>query len=148
MLVISYLPNTIWVMEFLRAQGYPIRTSKFAQDNESAIRLERNGRASAGQKSRHINIRYFWITDRLQRDGIRVEHCPTESMLADFLTKPLQGNLFRRFRAVLLGHAPISSLDRHAHLSTEERVEKPVCADKRISWAEVVTDHPVGNPEV
>ena len=27
-------------------------------------------------------------------------------------------------------------------------VEKPVCADKRISWAEVVTDHPVGNPEV
>ena len=144
----DYLPNTIWVMEFLRAQGYPIRTSKFAQDNESAIRLERNGRASAGQKSRHINIRYFWITDRLQRDGIRVEHCPTESMLADFLTKPLQGNLFRRFRAVLLGHAPISSLDRHAHLSTEERVEKPVCADKRISWAEVVTDHPVGNPEV
>ena len=143
----DYLPNTIWVMEFLRAQGYPIHTSKFAQDNESAIRLERNGRASAGQKSRHINIRYFWITDRLRTDSILLEHCPTESMLADFLTKPLQGNLFRKFRAVLLGHAHISSLVRYASPATEERVEKPVCADKRVSWAEVVGSHPPGNPE-
>ena len=97
-------------MEFMKAQGYPIQKSRFAQDNESAIRLEQNGRASAGQKSRHINICHFWITDSLGSDAIQLEHCPTESMLADFLTKPLQGSLFRKFCSVLLGDAHISSL--------------------------------------
>ena len=55
----DYLPNTIWVMHFMEQQGYPILHSSFAQDNESAIKLERNGRVSAGQRSRHINIRHF-----------------------------------------------------------------------------------------
>ena len=124
-------------MAFMKEQGYPIQTSKFAQDNESAIRLERNGRASAGQKSRHINIRHFWITDRLRSDVIQLEHCPTDTMLADFLTKPLQGNLFRKFRSVLLGHAHISTLSCHANQRTEERVVEPVRMDRRVSWAEV-----------
>ena len=137
----DYLPNTIWVMAFMAAQGYPILDSRFAQDNESAIRLERNGRASAGQKSRHINIRHFWITDRLRTDDIHLEHCPTEAMLADFLTKPLQGNLFRKFRAVLLGHAHIGSLLPVSVSSPpEERVEDSVRTDKRksIRWSDVV----------
>ena len=31
------------------------------------------------------------------------EFNPTEEMIADFLTKPLQGALFRKFRDLLLG---------------------------------------------
>ncbi len=94
----DYLPSTIWAKNFLSAQGYELDENLFQQDNMSAIRLEKNGRASAGQKSRHINIRYFWIMDRLESEGITVEHCPTLQMLADFFTKPLQGSLFRKFR--------------------------------------------------
>ena len=45
----DYLPSTLWVQHFLQAQGFPHVTSCFEQDNQSAIRLERNGRASAGQ---------------------------------------------------------------------------------------------------
>ena len=52
----DYLSNTIWVQFFMEAQGYKILQSSFAQDNESAIRLETNGRSSCGSKSRHINI--------------------------------------------------------------------------------------------
>jgi hypothetical protein len=44
----DYLPNTLWVKIFLEAQGHTIQESFFEQDNESAIRLERNGRVSAG----------------------------------------------------------------------------------------------------
>ena len=55
----EYLPSTIWVQYFLQAQGFPHRRSYFEQDNQSAMRLECNGRASASQRSRHINIRYF-----------------------------------------------------------------------------------------
>ena len=55
----EYLPSTIWVQYFLQAQGFPHRKSYFEQDNQSAMRLECKGRASASQRSRHINIRYF-----------------------------------------------------------------------------------------
>ena len=55
----DYLPNTIWVKMFLASQGYNVKENEFLQDNQSAMKLERNGRASCGQKSRHIDIRYF-----------------------------------------------------------------------------------------
>jgi hypothetical protein len=55
----DYLPNVIWVKLFMETQGYGIQESFFKQDNESAIKLEKNGRRSAGPKSRHVDIRYF-----------------------------------------------------------------------------------------
>ena len=135
----DYLPNTIWTMNFMQAQGYPITPSRFSQDNQSAMRLERNGRMSAGQKSWHINIRYFWITDCLRDKSICLEHCPTDCMLGDFLTKPLQGSLFRKFRAVLLGHVPASSLSPSSS-SPEERVENREKIGGAHSWADTVTE--------
>ena len=59
----DYLPNTIWVKMFMEAQGFQIHENILEQDNESAIRLEKNGRTSAGPKSGHINIRFFWLKD-------------------------------------------------------------------------------------
>jgi hypothetical protein len=96
----DYLPHTLYVKMFMEVQGYPIRCATFHQDNESAIKMEQNGKASCGQRSRHIDIRYFFITDHSQRNCINITHCPTEDMLADFFTKPLQGSLFRKFRSV------------------------------------------------
>ena len=92
------------------------------------MRLERNGRASASQRSRHINIRYFFITDRLDTDNITLRYCQTEHMLADFLSKPLQGGLFCKFRDVLLGLAHFSTLRLPAGLPGEESVAG--CADE------------------
>jgi hypothetical protein len=45
-------------------------------------------------------------------------------MLADFFTKPLQGYLFHRFKAVVLGHAHVDSLHDLITHSLEERVEE------------------------
>ena len=68
----DYLPNTIWIQIFLSEQGYTLVENTFQQDNESAMRLETNRRMSAGQKSRHIHIRYFWIKDdRLGSNNIK-----------------------------------------------------------------------------
>ena len=111
----DYLPYTIWTKKFLEAQGYEISKNVFYQDNQSAIKIEKNGRASCGEKSRHIDIRYFFIKDVLKRENIDIEYCPTGIMIADFFTKPLQGNLFKKLRDIIMGIAsyPI-----------EERVEK------------------------
>ena len=64
----DYLPSMLWARNFLEAQGFYIKEKKvfFNQDNESAIKLESNGRASAGQQSKHIDNRFFWITDRIK----------------------------------------------------------------------------------
>ena len=68
------------------------------QDNQSAMLLEKNGKASSGRRTRHINIRYFFVTDQIKKGELGVEYCPTEEMLADFFTKPLQGSTFKKLR--------------------------------------------------
>jgi Reverse transcriptase (RNA-dependent DNA polymerase) len=119
----DYMPNAIWTKMFMEAQGYNITSTVLEQDNESAIKLSTNGRASAGPKSRHVDIRYFWLKDRISTGDITIRHCPTHQMLADFFTKPLQGSLFQRFKAVVLGHAHTESLHDLIVHSLEERVE-------------------------
>jgi hypothetical protein len=120
----DYLPHALYVKMFMEAQGYPITEAIFYQDNESAIKMESNGKASTGQRSRHINIRYFFITDHSKNNDISIRHCPTAAMLADFFTKPLQGSLFRKFRAVILGHAHVNTLSVCPDLDpAEERVD-------------------------
>jgi hypothetical protein len=118
----DYLPYPTWGKKFLEAQGYILRRNLFNQDNQSTMRFEKNGRKSCGPNSRHIDIRYFWIKDRLGLEGFEVVYCPTEQMLADFFTKPLQGNLFRKLRAVVMGHTHIDSLKADKLAATQERV--------------------------
>jgi hypothetical protein len=45
-------------------------------------------------------------------------------MLADIFTKPLQGNLFRKFREVIMGHKHIDSSKRTMTTTSQKRVEK------------------------
>ena len=93
---------TLWTQCFLKAQGHTINKSVICQDNKSAILLEKNGRASSGRRTRHVNIRHFFIADMVKSGDVSIEHCPTEEMRADYLTKPLQGTKFRRFRNEML----------------------------------------------
>jgi len=79
---------------FLEAQSFEIKKNILYQDNQSSIKIEKNGKKSSGQKTKHMDNRYFWIKDRLETEGIEVEYCPTELMIADFFTKPLQGELY------------------------------------------------------
>jgi hypothetical protein len=98
------MPLVLWTRYFLEAQGYEVRENKVFQDNKSAILLEENGRRSSSRRTRHINIRYFFVTDRIQAKELTVEYCPTEDMVGDMFTKPLQGSKFRNFRDAVLNN--------------------------------------------
>ena len=88
----------VWTKLFLEAQGYPVKRNILFQDNQSAMLLESNGRASAGKRSRHLNIRFFFVTDQKAKGNIDIEYCPTDSMMGDYMTKPLHGRKFTVFR--------------------------------------------------
>ena len=93
----------LWTKLFLEEQGYKIRDNILYQDNQSAILLEKNGKKSSSKRTRAINIRYFFVTDQTEKGNVRVEYCPTGEMTADYMTKPLQGVAFEKFRALIMG---------------------------------------------
>ena len=66
-----------------------------------------NGRNSCTGNSRHIDIRYFFVKDRVDKGEFRIEYCNRDDMIADFFTKLLQGHLFRKFRDFIMGYVNI-----------------------------------------
>ena len=90
----EYIPYNLWLLHFLDAQGYGIKDNVVYQDNQSTIHMAKNGRDSTTGNSRHINIRYFFVKDRIDKGEMRVDYLPTNVMLADYFTKPLMGKRF------------------------------------------------------
>ena len=103
------------------AQGYT-PNMVLCKDNKSEIWMLLNGKASCTSNSKHVAIKYFWSTDRVKNHDIQVEYCPTEKMLADYMSKAVQGALFTLFRNVIMGWEHISVLFDLESL-IEERVE-------------------------
>jgi hypothetical protein len=90
----------------MQEQGHLPKDNVVYQDNQAAILLEKNGKASSGKRTKHINARFFLITDRIAKKEVTVKWCPTEDMTGDFWTKPLQGASFRRMRDLIMGVVP------------------------------------------
>jgi len=80
----DYLPYAICFMYFQKSQGYEIKKKIFFQYNENTIKLLKNGKRSAGKQSKHISTRYFWMVDRIKKEELFVEYCPSGMMLGDF----------------------------------------------------------------
>ena len=116
----DFLPNVIWAWMFLVEQGFKPKENILYQDNQGAIKIATNGKVLSGQKTKHMDNRYFWIKDGLRSEGITMEHCPTEQMMADFFTKPLQGSLFRKFCDIILGYEHILTLNSDGVESSDE----------------------------
>jgi hypothetical protein len=102
------MPQVLWTLYFLESQGYKINDNVLYQDNKSSILLETNGRGSSGKRTRHMNVRYFFIADRVKSKEIRIEYCPTGIMVADYFTKALQGLIFRQLRDMIMGNTVIA----------------------------------------
>ena len=126
------MPRILWTRYFLKAQGYDTKPSTLFQDNQSAILLENNGTASSSKRTRHIDIRYYFITDRVKKNEINIEYCPTKEMLGDFFTKPLQGALFYKLRAHVLNLSPDGVLPVSSTLGSPQECVGDRVRDYRI----------------
>lgn len=91
-----------YIRNFIIAQGYTQNPMKIYQDNMSCMALMKRGRA-AGERSRLVDIRYYWVKERVDNGEAIIEHLGTQEMYANLLTKPLQGSQFTAEREALTG---------------------------------------------
>ena len=81
----------------MRAQGNGTMETLLYQDNESTILFENNGKNSSSKRTKHMNVRHFFVKDVVERNELKIEFIGTDEMWADFYTKPLQGAKFEEF---------------------------------------------------
>ena len=98
------LPKSIWYQYFWIKQGGSSMEDVIFHDNQNAMLIENHhGRMSCRKGSKNIHIQYFFVTDRIKHKEMRIEYCSTGEMIANFMTKPLQGLIFIKFRNLILG---------------------------------------------
>ena len=84
---------------FAEDQGMRIKDNMLYQDNMNAIRMER----SCTKRTRQLNIRYFFICNKVNNKEVSIEYCPTTEMIANYFSKPLGGSQFRKVWKIVLG---------------------------------------------
>jgi len=109
------LPTVQWTKLFMKDQGYDLETVA-KEDNKSTMLLMKNGRLSSGKRTKHLDIHYFYVPDLIERGIVKIEHCSTDCMVADFFTKPLQGRRFQILRDLILNKQSSSVLQYRSML--------------------------------
>ena len=113
----------MWMKHFFESQVRSINVNSplkplgsnvtITQENTNAIQLERNGWKSSSKRTKHSNVRYFCITDRLKaRDVSRVIYKPIRDMESNYLTKALQGKTFHAHCKTLMG---LDGINQHMY---------------------------------
>ena len=78
-------------------------------DNSTTVRFSKNNKTTGGSK--HIDIKYLVVREKIQNGVISIEHIKNTLMLADSLTKGLPPKLFMDYVARMGLMASLSILD-------------------------------------
>lgn len=89
-----WLRNFVFGLRILEGVERPL---KLYCDNKLAVLYSNNNRSST--KSKHIEIKFLVVQERVQNGQISIEHIGTNSMIADPLTKGLSPNVFHEHTA-------------------------------------------------
>ena len=101
--VYDLLNQVIWTRHFLQQQVNNIHDNIIYQDNQSTIELDKNGRQLSSKRTRHINIRYYFITSRITNQEASMKLCPTLDMIGGYFAEAIQVSQFFHFRNIIIG---------------------------------------------
>ena len=132
------IDKVVWIQLFIQAQGFNCK-ALVDRDNTSTLKLEMNGKVSSGKRTRHFNIKYFYITDLIERKVISVQYCPTEEMVGDYMSKPLVGFKFHYFRAWIMNLPEFPELASRSVLANKNQPRK------KLNTIKVTEDNDVEN---
>ena len=86
----------VWLKSFisgLRIVDSISRPLKLYCDNSTAVLMAKNNKS--GSRSKHIDIKYLAIRERVKEEKLVIEHINIESMLTDPLTKGMPSKYFK-----------------------------------------------------
>ena len=84
----SACSEAVWLRKMLAGLfGAKIDVTDILCDNQSCIKMTTN--PVFHDKSKHIEVRYHFIRDMVQKGAIKLKYVPTEEQVEDVLTKPL-----------------------------------------------------------
>ena len=95
----SCCPPTLWIKQQLVDFHTKIECVPLYCDNSSTIDISKN--PVQHSKTKHIEIRYNFIRDLVERKIVCLEYIPTERQNADIFTKPLDRSKFKILRQVI-----------------------------------------------
>lgn len=85
---VSAASEAIWMRQLLTELGYALPgPSTLHMDNQSAIQVAKNPEHHGRMK--HLDLRYHWLRDEVEKGTLAIDYVPTDSMVADILTKLL-----------------------------------------------------------
>ena len=98
--------HAIWLWNFISALGVGNSISRLLKlycDNCAAVSFSRNSMSTS--RSKHIDIKFYFVKEKVAESLITIEHMPMSSMLVDLLTKGLPICVFQEHvsRMGLLG---------------------------------------------
>ncbi|GLI64580.1 hypothetical protein VaNZ11_007855 [Volvox africanus] len=96
MSVSSATREAMFLRKLMFDLGCPVEAVRIWDDNLGAINLIRNPTTS--DRSKHIDVQHHFVREKERFGYVNFEYCPTESMVADMLTKPLPEAQFVKFR--------------------------------------------------
>ncbi|KAK6148203.1 hypothetical protein DH2020_019115 [Rehmannia glutinosa] len=83
----SYCAQVLWMRQQLRDYDFEEKEIPIICDNTSAIAITQN--PVLHSRTKHIDVRYHFIRDHVEKKDITLEYISTNKQLADIFTKPL-----------------------------------------------------------
>ncbi|CAI5746401.1 unnamed protein product [Peronospora destructor] len=93
--------EAVWIKVFLCELGEMASDEaiKIYEDNQGSIALAKN--PEFHKRTKHIDIRYHFVREKVETGEVLLEYCPTQDMLADMMTKPIVAVQFEVLRSRL-----------------------------------------------
>lgn len=90
----------VWLRRLLSDMGEaPSDSTCIKEDNQSCIQFIHSERTT--RRSKHIETKENYVKELYEQGVLRLEYCPTESMAADILTKPLGPTKIRKLSRII-----------------------------------------------
>jgi arsenate reductase-like glutaredoxin family protein len=105
--------------EFLKEQGIRMKTPIVYQDNASTVTLVTKG--GGKPRTKYLRVRQMLVKQMIELKQIEVQFIRTGKMVADVLTKPLNGGPFHKLVKVLLGWVDMTKWQQPSHKTTGVR---------------------------
>ena len=97
MAFVSAAQEAIWIRQLnLELNHPPSNATVIQEDNQSAIAIAKNPQFHG--RAKHIEIKYHFIREQIQKGSVELKYCPIEKMIADILKKGLPQDQFKRLR--------------------------------------------------